>query len=272
MYGYNFDERARWVLEMARREAVRLHHEYVGTEHLLLALVQDEDGIAAAVLQNLNLDLNEIRGVIERVVITGRAYPTAADLPYTSRAKKVLELSIEEASRLKHNYLGTEHLLMGLLLEEKGIAAQVLFDAGLTVDAARAEIARLMGGTGERGPSAAPEFPPHLDALFAAPEFHRLLMENEHVRVLDTLIAPGKTTPLHTHKCPAAHYVMSWSAFVRRNEHGDVLLDTRKSQYSEKAPETLWGMPLAAHTVENVGSTDLHIISVEIKRGSFEAG
>src|SRR5919199_1037691 len=137
MNGYNFTERVRKVLAMAREEAARLHHEYVGTEHILLGLIREGEGVAAAVLQNLSVDLDEIQQKIEETVKKGKAAQTTGpDLPYTSRAKKVLELAMSEARELNHSYVGTEHLLLGLLREEKGIAAQVLTDAGVNLDAA----------------------------------------------------------------------------------------------------------------------------------------
>ncbi len=146
MNGYNFTDRVRKVLQMAREEAARLHHEYVGTEHILLGLIREGEGVAAAVLTNLNVDLEEIQQKIEETVKKGKA-PAAAgpDLPYTSRAKKVLELAMSEARELNHSYVGTEHLLLGLLREEKGIAAQVLTDAGVNLEQARAETLRLLG-------------------------------------------------------------------------------------------------------------------------------
>src|SRR5205814_10172048 len=146
MNGYNFTERVRKVLAMAREEAERLRHEYVGTEHILLGLIREGEGVAAAVLQNLSVDLDEIQQKIEDTVKKGKAAAaTGPDLPYTSRAKKVLELAMAEARHPTHNYVGTEHLLLGLLREEKGIAAQVLTDAGINLDAARAETLRLLG-------------------------------------------------------------------------------------------------------------------------------
>src|SRR5438067_10918014 len=146
MNGYNFTERVRKVLAMAREEAARLHHEYAGTEHILLGLIREGEGVAAAVLQNLSVDLDEIQQKIEETVKKGKAAAaTGPDLPYTSRAKKVLELAMGEARDLSHGYVGTEHLLLGLLREEKGIAAQVLTDAGVNLDAAKAETLRLLG-------------------------------------------------------------------------------------------------------------------------------
>jgi ATP-dependent Clp protease ATP-binding subunit ClpC len=146
MNGYNFTERVRKVLTMAREEAARLHHEYVGTEHILLGLIREGEGVAASVLQNLNVELDEIQQKIEETVKKGKAgQSTGPDLPYTSRAKKVLELAMAEARELGHTYVGTEHLLLGLLKEEKGIAAQVLTDAGVNLDAARSETLRILG-------------------------------------------------------------------------------------------------------------------------------
>src|SRR6058998_3481967 len=122
MNGYNFTERVRKVLAMAREEA------------------------AATVLQNLSVELDDIQQKIEETVKKGKAgQTTGPDLPYTSRAKKVLELAMSEARELNHSYVGTEHLLLGLLREEKGIAAQVLTDAGVNLDAARAETLRILG-------------------------------------------------------------------------------------------------------------------------------
>jgi ATP-dependent Clp protease ATP-binding subunit ClpC len=146
MNGSNFTDRVRKVLQMAREEAARLHHEYVGTEHILLGLIREGEGVAAAVLTNLGVDLEDIQQKIEETVKKGKAAAaTGPELPYTSRAKKVLELAMMEARELNHSYVGTEHLLLGLLREEKGIAAQVLTDAGVTLEQARAETLRLLG-------------------------------------------------------------------------------------------------------------------------------
>src|SRR5689334_15724583 len=169
MNGYNFTDRVRKVLQMAREEAARLHHEYVGTEHILLGLIREGEGVAAAVLTNLNVDLEDIQQKIEETVKKGKATSaTGPDLPYTSRAKKVLELAMTEARELNHSYVGTEHLLLGLLREEKGIAAQVLTDAGVNLEQSRAETLRLLGsdmpqasasagGGGSSSPSSAPK-------------------------------------------------------------------------------------------------------------------
>jgi hypothetical protein len=147
MNGYNFTDRVRKVLQFAREEAVRLRHEYVGTEHILLAIIREGEGVAAAVLTNINVDLEEIQQHVEETVKVGKAEnQIGPDLPYTSRAKKVIELAMSEARKLNHSYVGTEHLLLGLLGEAKGIAAQVLNDAGMNLETTRSETIRLLGG------------------------------------------------------------------------------------------------------------------------------
>ena len=144
MNGYNFTERVRKVLQFSREEALALNHEYVGSEHMLLGLCREGEGVAAAVIQNLDIDTDDIRNAIMDVVKRGPSPVPGPDLPYTSRAKKVLELSMSEARALKHSYVGTEHLLLGLINEERGIAAQVLRSMGLTADKVRPEILRLL--------------------------------------------------------------------------------------------------------------------------------
>ena len=145
MNGYNFTERVRKVLAMAREEAARLHHEYVGTEHLLLALIREGEGVAAMILQNLHVDTVALQDMVEGIVKRGRSDQTGPDLPYTSRAKKVLEFAMSEAREADHSYVGTEHLLLGLVREEKGIGAQVLIDSGVTLAKAREEMRSVLG-------------------------------------------------------------------------------------------------------------------------------
>ena len=130
---------------MAREEAIRLQHDYVGTEHLLLGLIREGEGVAAVVLQHLSVDLDQIHEGVEESVREGKATIALGELPYTSRAKKVLEFAMTEARDFNHSYVGTEHLLLGLLREEKGIAAQVLNSLGVTLDEARSETIKVLG-------------------------------------------------------------------------------------------------------------------------------
>ena len=153
---YNFTDRVRKVLAMARDEAIRLQHDYVGTEHILLGLIREGEGVAAAVLTNLSADLDQVHERIEESVKQGKATIALGELPYTSRAKKVLEFAMAEARELNHSYVGTEHLLLGLLREEKGIAAQVLNSLGISLEDARAETLKVLGSEmsgGSGGPS-----------------------------------------------------------------------------------------------------------------------
>ncbi len=142
---YNFTDRVRKVLAMAREEAIRLQHDYVGTEHILLGLIREGEGVAAAVLTNLSVDLEQIHESVEASVRKGKATIALGELPYTSRAKKVLEFAMAEARDFNHSYVGTEHLLLGLLREEKGIAAQVLNSLGVTLEEARGETLKVLG-------------------------------------------------------------------------------------------------------------------------------
>ena len=130
---------------MAREEAIRLQHDYVGTEHILLGLIREGEGVAAAVLQNLSVDLDQIHERVEESVRKGKATISLGELPYTSRAKKVLEFAMAEARDFNHSYVGTEHLLLGLLREEKGIAAQVLNSLGVTLNEAKRETLKVLG-------------------------------------------------------------------------------------------------------------------------------
>jgi len=151
--GYNFTDRVRTILHLAREEAARLGHEYVGTEHILLGLVREGEGVAAAVLTNLNVDVEELEQMIEqRVTKGGAARVVGPDLPYTRGAKKVLELAMAETRELDHSYVGSEHLLLGLLREGAGVAAEVLTDLGVTLEEARAETLRLLGTEMPSGP------------------------------------------------------------------------------------------------------------------------
>jgi hypothetical protein len=140
-----FTDRARKVMQLANQEAQRFNHEYIGTEHILLGLIQEGGGVAAHVLRkNLGIDLCKARNEIEKIVQAGTAMVAPGKRPQTPRAKKLIEYAIEEARMLDHNYVGTEHLLLGLLRETEGVAAQVMMNMGLKLDRAREEILNLL--------------------------------------------------------------------------------------------------------------------------------
>jgi len=140
-----FTDRARKVMQLANQEAQRFNHEYIGTEHILLGLVKEGSGVAANVLKNMDIDLRKIRLEVEKLVRSGPDLVTMGRLPLTPRAKKVIEYSMEEARNLNHNYVGTEHILLGLLREQEGVAAQVLMNLGLKLDEVRKEVLNLLG-------------------------------------------------------------------------------------------------------------------------------
>ena len=140
-----FTDRARKVMALANQEAQRFNHEYIGTEHILLGLVKEGSGVGANVLKNLDVDLRKVRLEVEKLVRSGPDMVTMGKLPQTPRAKKVIEYAIEEARNLNHNYVGTEHLLLGLLREHEGVAAQVLMNLGLKLDEVREEVLNLLG-------------------------------------------------------------------------------------------------------------------------------
>lgn len=148
-----FTDRARKVMQLANQEAQRFNHEYIGTEHILLGLVKEGSGVAANVLKNLDVDLRKIRLEVEKIVQAGPDMVTMGKLPHTPRAKKVIEYAIEEARNLNHNYVGTEHLLLGLLREQEGVAAQVLMNLNLKLDEVREEVLNLLGHGMDAGES-----------------------------------------------------------------------------------------------------------------------
>ena len=136
----NFTPRAQQVLALARKEADRFNHNYVGTEHILLGLIKLGQGVAVSVLQNMGLDLETVRIEVEKQVGSGPESKISGNIPYTPRVKKVLSLSNKEAQQLDHSYVGTEHLLLGLLREGEGVAARVLTSLEVDINQTRQEI------------------------------------------------------------------------------------------------------------------------------------
>jgi ATP-dependent Clp protease ATP-binding subunit ClpC len=186
-----FTERARKVILLSKEEAKRFNHDYIGTEHILLGLIREGEGVAAAVLQNLGLSLENIRQEVEKSIQPGPPTLVSGDIPFTPRAKKVIELALEEARNLNHNYIGTEHLLLGLLREDEGVAAQILKNLGLDLEKLRQEIMDLLGSAtpgynpGFSAAAAAKTKTPALDAF--SRDLTRLAKENK----LDPVIGRG---------------------------------------------------------------------------------
>lgn len=204
-----FTERARKVVILAKEEAKRFNHDYIGTEHILLGLIKEGEGVAAAVLQNLGLSLEAIRLEVEKLVQPGPPTVVSGDIPFTPKAKKVIELATDEARNLGHNYIGTEHLLFGLIREGEGVASQVLSNLGLDLNRVRQEVMSLLGSAtpGFGQPSAPPKTKtPALDAFG---------------RDLTALAREGKLDPVIGRKDEIDRVIQTLS---RRTKNNPVLL------------------------------------------------
>jgi ATP-dependent Clp protease ATP-binding subunit ClpC len=147
-----FTDRARRVVVLAQEEARLLNHNYIGTEHVLLGLIHEGDGVAAKALESLDIMLLSVRREVEKIIGRGGQAPSG-HIPFTPRAKKVLELALREAIQLGHNYIGTEHILLGLIREGEGVAAQVLVKLGADLDRVRERVIGLLAGYTEERPS-----------------------------------------------------------------------------------------------------------------------
>ena len=185
-----FTDRVRRALARAREEAIALGHGYVGTEHILLGLTREEEGVSAAVLANLGATADQIRARVSESVQPGTSSITVGELPYTSRAKKVLAFAMDEARELKHHHVGTEHLLLGLLREETGIAAEVLGRLGITLHRARAETLRLLGAESSPGD----QFRVRIDDSSDLPIYEQIVVQIQE-GVATGALRPGKRLP-----------------------------------------------------------------------------
>jgi len=218
-----FTDRARKVMQLANQEAQRFNHEYVGTEHLLLGLVKEGSGVAANVLKNLDVDLRKIRVEVEKIVQAGPDIVAMGKLPQTPRAKKVIEYAIEEARNLNHNYVGTEHLLLGLLREQEGVAAQVLMNLNLKLEEVREEVLNLLGhgmegggggseggeraGAGKSGKSKTPaldSFGRDLTELARQSKLDPVIGRQNEIERVVQILSPGRRTTRCSSARPAS--------------------------------------------------------------------
>ncbi len=165
-----FTDQARRVLHLSQEEAQRFRHTYIGTEHLLLGLIREDGGVAAQVLSNMGVELKQVREAVESIIGRGDRVVLGGEVGLTPRAKKVIELAVDEARRLDHHYIGTEHLLLGLIREGEGIAAGVLESQGVKLDQARTETIRAIGQLQESEKDAVPPTPPEAATLLAEGE------------------------------------------------------------------------------------------------------
>ena len=200
-----FTERARKVIILAKEEAKRFNHDYIGTEHILLGLIREGEGVAATVLEKMGVSLENIRIEIEKLVQPGPATQIIGDLPFTPRAKKALELAAEEARSLGHNYIGTEHLLLGLIREEEGVASQVLLNLNLDLSTVRNKVMEVLGselpGVGATGAKtktpALDAFGRDLTALAGENKLDPVIDRNNEIeRVIQILSRRTKNNPV----------------------------------------------------------------------------
>ena len=162
-----FTDRARRVVALAQEEARRLNHNYIGTEHILLGLIREGEGAGAKALESLGISLDVVRQQVEEIIGQGQQAPSG-HLPPTPRAKKVLDLSLRESSQLGHNYIGTEHILLGLIREGNGVAAQVLIMLGADPNRVRRQVIQIIHGPPPREGAPATEMQARLDAVEGA--------------------------------------------------------------------------------------------------------
>ncbi|MCK4810408.1 MAG: ATP-dependent Clp protease ATP-binding subunit [Candidatus Omnitrophica bacterium] len=202
-----FTERARKILVLAKEEARRFNHDYIGTEHILLGLIREGEGVACAVMQNLNLDLDKLRMEVEKLITPGGVSSVIGDVPFTPRAKKSLELAAEEARSLGHNYIGTEHILLGLMREGEGLGSQIFYRLGVNLDKVRDEISALLGGMHSAG-----EMSPVVSKTPALDSFGRDLTK---------LAKDGKLDPVIGRKMEIERVIQILS---RRTKNNPVLL------------------------------------------------
>ena len=259
-----FTERARKVLALAHQEAMRLGHNYIGTEHLLLGLIHEGEGVAARALASLNISLQTVRAQVEAMI--GRGEGPQEQIGYTPRAKRVLELAVQEAAALGHNYIGTEHILLGLIREGEGVAAQVLSSLGANINVVRQRVIELLGGFAMSGP-----MPTGHGAAMAAGNTHTPLL-NEYGRDLNKLAQEGKIDPVVGRENEIERVIQVLS---RRTKNNPVLIGepgVGKTAIAEglaqrivegKVPETLRGKRVVSL---NMGS----LVAGSKYRGEFE--
>src|SRR5881227_3533656 len=186
-----FTDRARRVVVLAQEEARMLNHNYIGTEHILLGLIHEGEGVAAKALESLGISLDAVRQQVEEIIGQGQQAPSG-HIPFTPRAKKVLELSLREALQLGHNYIGTEHILLGLIREGEGVAAQVLQKLGADLNRVRQQVIQLLSGytgKGEQTPGGSEQSP---QGSMVLDQFGRNLTQQAREAKLDPTIGREK--------------------------------------------------------------------------------
>jgi ATP-dependent Clp protease ATP-binding subunit ClpA len=207
-----FTDRARRVVVLAQEESRMLGHNYIGTEHLLLGLIHEGEGVAAMALTSMGISLTAVRSQVEEIIGQGQAAPTG-HIPFTPRAKKVLELSLREALQLGHNYIGTEHILLGLIREGEGVASQVLHHLGADLNGVRKQVMALLASGSPGGGVAPPQMETESfrSTPFGEPPERRLAERRERLARIEELAAEEARALGHD-QVEAAH---RWLGYVR---------------------------------------------------------
>jgi ATP-dependent Clp protease ATP-binding subunit ClpA len=251
-----FSQRARRVVVLAQEEARMLDHNYIGTEHILLGLIREGEGVAGRALESLGISLEAVRQQVEQIIGRGQQAPSG-HIPFTPRAKKVLELALREAQQLGHNYIGTEHILLGLIREGSGVAAQVLVTLGADLNRARQQVVRLLHGyqgedvTGE-------DLPLPGDALARAGSLDRRLAAIERwVGLGPDLDALDQEIARVRREKEAAIDRQDFEASVALRDQEKQLLAARASQEKDSAEAAAGRMPLAQ---------ELALVKAEVER------
>jgi len=262
-----FTDRARRVVVLAQEEARPLNHGYVGTEHILLGLIREGEGVAAKALESLGISLAAVRQQVEEIIGQGQQAPTG-EIPFTPRAKKVLELALREARQLGHNYIGTEHILLGLIREGEGVAAQVLVRLGADLNRVRQQVIQLLHGYQGKEAEAAGVGPPGR----AGPQDRRLVSQlldrvaamESRLSAIEQRVGTGPDTRELEQQIDQARRDRDAAVSAQDYENAAVLRDGEKQLAAEKAAlQEQWA---AAHMDLPALAEEVHRLSGEIER------
>ncbi len=240
-----FTDRARRVIVLAQEEARMLNHNYIGTEHILLGLVREGEGVAAEALESLGISLDAVRQQVEEIIGQGQEAPSG-HIPFTPRAKKVLELSLRESLQLGHNYIGTEHILLGLIREGDGVAAQVLVRLGADLNRVRHQVIQLIAGLPLQEGAPGPEVQARLDVV----EIRLAVLEHRVGTGPDTSDLDEQIAQVRREKESAVDARDFEQAAARRNREKELL--AAKAARQEQWVAGHAALPLLAERVQQL--------------------
>jgi ATP-dependent Clp protease ATP-binding subunit ClpC len=262
-----FTDRARRVVVLAQDDARMLNHNYVGTEHILLGLIHEGEGVAAQALGSLGIGLEAVRQQVEEIIGQGQQAPSG-EIPFTPRAKKVLELSLREAKQLGHNYIGTEHILLGLIREGEGVAAQVLVRLGADLNRVRQQVIQLLHGYQGKEPAAAgmglPGRAGRAERMLLSQLLDRVAAMESRLSAIEQRVGTGPDARELDQQIDHARRDREAAVSVQDYENAAVLRDREKQLAAEKASlQEQWA---AAHMDLPALAEEVHRLSGEIER------